>query len=397
MSDYNRTHPWLTFKVDLSRAGPRLWTMLGEARSKIEHLAGVPLRPATAQAMMRISLIRGAVATTAIEGNTLSAEEAERFLADASSLPKSKRYMGEEIKNVVDACNAIWERCRTSDEEEITLERILTYNADLLQNTAYDVDVEPGRLRTHNVGVARYKAPEAKDVPELMRRFVAWFTSDDFRTPKGAVDDAGMLSILGAILAHLYFAWIHPFGDGNGRTARLIELAMLPRADVPAVAAHLLSNHYNETRADYYRQLERASAVRDPLPFIEYALQGLVDGLRDQIRRVRDEQLDVAWRNFVYEKFRPKTGDVARRRREVVLALSAVSDPVPRERVEILTPALAHEYRTMTAKALTRDLNHLVEMELVEDVGRGLWRARKDLVEAFIPLRRTRARAKAQM
>jgi len=390
MSNYPQTHPWITFSIDLTRAGPRLWTMLGEARSKIEHLAGVPLRPATAQAMTQISLIRGAVATAAIEGNTLSEEEARRFLDDESSLPKSKRYMGAEIRNVVEECNAIWERCCTSDEEEITIERILGYNKRLLFETIYAPEVVPGEFRTHSVGVNRYRAPEAAEVPELMQHFVEWFGGNDFRQARGAVDDPGMLAILGAILAHLYFAWIHPFGDGNGRTARLIEFAMLLRADVPTVAAHLLSNHYNETRTNYYQQLDRASGTRDPLPFIEYALQGLVDGLREQIRKVRDEQVDVAWTNYVYEKFRPATGAVMRRRRELVLALSTQEHPVARDRVPLLSTELANDYRSLTPKAIARDLNHLVEMGLIEELGRGQWRARKSDIEAFIPPRRTR-------
>ena len=50
---------------------------------------------------------------------------------------------------------------------------------------------------------------------------------------------------------------------------------------VPAPAAHLLSNHYNQTRSEYYRQLGRASqSGGDVLPFITYAVRGFVDGLR---------------------------------------------------------------------------------------------------------------------
>jgi hypothetical protein len=66
-------------------------------------------------------------------------------------------------------------------------------------------------------------------------------------------------AILKAMVAHLYLAWTHPFGDGNGRTARLIEFHILLSAGVPSPAAHLFSNHYNQTRAEYYRQLDRAS------------------------------------------------------------------------------------------------------------------------------------------
>ena len=68
-----------------------------------------------------------------------------------------------------------------------------------------------------------------------------------------------VMPILSAILAHLYLAWIHPFGDGNGRSARLLEFGVLLTGRVPTVAAHLLANFYNDTRSEYYRQLRIAS------------------------------------------------------------------------------------------------------------------------------------------
>jgi hypothetical protein len=79
-------------------------------------------------------------------------------------------------------------------------------------------------------------------------------------------------AILKAIMAHLYLAWIHPFGDGNGRTARLLEFHILLEAGVPLPVAHLLSDHSNRTRAEYYRQLDRASkSGGDVLPFLSSA------------------------------------------------------------------------------------------------------------------------------
>ena len=63
--------------------------------------------------------------------------------------------------------------------------------------------------------------------------------------------------VIQAIVAHVYIAMIHPFGDGNGRTARLIEFYILLRAGLPDMASHILSNHYNDTRQEYYRRLDQ--------------------------------------------------------------------------------------------------------------------------------------------
>ena len=76
---------------------------------------------------------------------------------------------------------------------------------------------------------------------------------------------------------------------------------------VPTPAAHLLSNHYNQTRAEYYRQLDRASkSGGDILPFVEYATRGFVEGLREQLGMIRDQQWDVTWENYVHDIFREK-------------------------------------------------------------------------------------------
>lgn len=69
----------------------------------------------------------------------------------------------------------------------------------------------------------------------------------------------------------------------------MIEFHLLFAAGVPLPAAHLLSDHYNKTRTEYYRQLTFASrSGGDVLPFIRYALEGFLDGLRGQINLIRD-------------------------------------------------------------------------------------------------------------
>ena len=73
---YEESHPWLTFDLrQVNNMGPRPWMLMGEARSKCQHLAGAPLQPALAEALNQVTLIKGAQATTAIEGNTLTEQQ----------------------------------------------------------------------------------------------------------------------------------------------------------------------------------------------------------------------------------------------------------------------------------------------------------------------------------
>jgi Fic family protein len=217
-----------------------------------------------------------------------------------------------------------------------------------------------------------------------------WLNGKEFEAPKetGPVEIAVVYAVLKAIIAHVYLAWIHPFGDGNGRTARLVEFAILMAAGIPQPACHLLSNHYNQTRSRYYQQLDSASkSGGDLIPFIEYAIQGFVDGLRDQLRVIGDQQWSVSWENYVYQIFREKkrTGD--RRQRELVLALSGRSEPIPPGRIAELTPAIAKEYASKANRTFVRDLKELERLGLIEKTPEGI-RAKREIILAFLPWRK---------
>jgi Fic family protein len=214
-------------------------------------------------------------------------------------------------------------------------------------------------------------------------RLCDWLDSEAFKQPEHGI----ALEVIKAVLAHLYLAWIHPFGDGNGRTARIVEFHILANAGVPKPACHLMSNHYNETRSEYYRQLDRASrSGGDVQHFLGYSVRGFVDQLTEQLWYIRDQQWDVAWRNFVYESFRPRATQTAKRQRDLVLDLSRErgSKWVNRREIPELTPRLAAAYSSKTKKTLVRDINALRQMELVE-MRSGKVRALRERILAFLP------------
>ena len=175
------------------------------------------------------------------------------------------------------------------------------------------------------------------------------------------------LTLAKAVYAHLYIAWIHPFGDGNGRTARLLEFLILARCGtVPIPAAHLLSDHYNLTRDRYYDELTLSSKPgQSSLGFLAYAIEGFIDGIRATIGMVRAQQLAVAWVNYVHERFasQPNTNASARQR-SLVLAMP-MGAPVKRDDLEGLTPKLAKLYAATGPRVLSRDLNALKKLGLM--------------------------------
>ena len=359
---------------------------LGEAQSKCQHLAGVPLKPAIASYLHGIYLAKGIQATTAIEGNTLSEEEVLARIEGKKTLPPSKEYMGQEIDNVLNAANEVLNKIEEEDYSPLTPQMVGDFNRQVLHELDVAEHVVPGEIRTCSVGVAGYRGAPHRDCRHLVDSLCRWLESDVFKPQPGKRIAYGLIK---AIVAHLYIAWIHPYGDGNGRTARLVEVKTLLEAGAPSVAAHLLSNHYNMTRTEYYRQLARASkSGGDILPFIQYAIEGFVDQIREQIMTVRHHLWDVSWQNYIHEVFRHKNTPADVRRRHLALAISASNDPVPLKDIRGLTPRIAEEYAGKTRKTVTRDLNALIEMDLVKKTDDGYW-DRGEKILAFLPARRS--------
>ena len=384
MRRYLETHPWITFKAtDVNDLGPIAWMLLGEARSKCEHLAGAPLQPDAAQQLYRVALVKGAQATTAIEGNTLTEEQVEGILEGTFRAPPSRAYQEREVRNVLDALQEIDDAVMGNTSPVITMELICEYNRRLLDGTQHDSQVLPGKVREFSVVVAAYRGAPAEDCEYLLERLAEWLESDVFKSEDPELHFALVATC--AMYTHLYIAWIHPFGDGNGRTARLLEFLILARSGlVPLPAAHLLSNHYNLTRDQYYSELGRASQTGRSVDFLTYAAQGLVDGLRDQIDQVRQHQLDVTWINYVHQVMNQYPPSPARdRQRAVVLAMPSDRD-VTKDEIPMLTPGLAALYATKGPRTLSRDLNKLSVSGLVHR-NHGKWMSNHFLMKAFLP------------
>lgn len=386
MRTFEKTHPWIRFRINLGEIGPEFWLCLGEAVSKCEHLARVPLRPATAERLHQLYLAKGAAATTAIEGNTLSESEVLRAVEGRLEVPPSKEYQKQEVENIIAACNQISQQVAAGQLPTLSAELIRSYNVQVLHALPPEENVVPGEYRAHSVVVGNvYRGAPAEDCPWLEDKLCEWLNGEEF----AAKPELELVyAIIKAVLAHVYLAWIHPFGNGNGRTARLIEFHLLMSAGMPSPAAHLLSNHYNETRAEYYRQLDLASkSGGDLLPFLRYAVQGLVDGLRAQLSLVWEQQWDITWQNYVHELFQSKTSASDARQRHLALDLGSRNDWVNGSDITELTPRLAKAYANKTPKTVQRDLNVLASMKLIEREARRV-RARRELIFAFLPIRK---------
>jgi Fic family protein len=384
---YESSHEWLTFKFDPDKLSSIAWAHLGESYSKCQHLSGTPLQPTVAMHLSEVFLRRGALASAAIEGNTLNEEQVEDIVVRNKSMPESQRYQEQEVLNVIEALNQVREEVAATGKFRLSPEWLKQKHAVLMDDLELEDHVIPGQYRTVQVAVGNYRGAPTEDVDYLVDRLCSWINEIIVQAENSrSLDQRFFLSFFAATLSHVYVAWIHPFGDGNGRTARLVEAAILANSQtVPWVSTTVLSNYYNKTKPRYYSRLDAASRARDLPGFIAYNAIGFRDELREQIVEVQSQQRRVAWINYVHERFghEPNT-DTARRRREVVLSFPQGVE-VQKKAIRLLTPAIAVMYANASDKLFNRDLTKLKELGLLRETGRGRFVSNIALMDAFIP------------
>lgn len=371
-----REYPHIQFRRHWSLSEKTL-VELGQCSAIIVAIANVPITPEQHARLLSISLTKGARATTAIEGNTLTEEEVEAIQEGNSALPPSKQYQEKEVRNILDAFNSIFDAVAFDGKEELlTPDLLRSFHREIGKELGEHFDAIPGRFREDQRIVGTYRCPDFRDVPHLVNRLCEWL-EDEFHFKRG---QNFVEAVIEAIVSHVYIEWIHPFGDGNGRTGRLVEFYFLLRAGTPDIASHILSNHYNDTRPEYYRQLERASKSQDLSEFISYAVQGLRDGLLKTLETVQLAQFETAWREYVYDTFKARRvqhREVFNRQRDLALAMP-LNEWVALNRLPFLTIDLARAYAQLSPRTLLRDIETLKEMGLVVEDEREQYRTNCD-------------------
>jgi Fic family protein len=114
-------------------------------------------------------------------------------------------------------------------------------------------ELEYGRFRTYNVDVGPHTPPDYADLDPLMERFGAAYSAPSILPTNQLVAIAA---------AHHRLAWVHPFGDGNGRIARLQSHAALMQQGVGALGLWTISRGLARHRDGYYAALSQADRPR---------------------------------------------------------------------------------------------------------------------------------------
>ncbi|MCK5243322.1 Fic family protein [bacterium] len=356
--------------------------MLGECDAYVKALTDIPLKPENRRKLLSVSLVKGAQATTAIEGNTLSEEEIKK-ITEGWKLPPSKEYLEIEVKNIIEAFNTLLHEIIDEKKERIiSPDLIKEFHSKIGKNLGENLDAIPGRFRNDSRVVGPYLTPDYKNVPDLIEQLCRWLRKEFHYTDGQSFST----SVIQAIVTHVYIEWIHPFGDGNGRTGRLFEFFILLRAGLPSIVSHILSNFYNQTRSEYYKQLDNARKKRDLTEFIQYAVQGFRDGLDENLNIIQESQFFIFWHYYIYEIFanvKYTKKDAFKRKRELILQLP-INKEFDIDEMLLLTPDIAKKYAIVNRPTILRDLKELQELKLLVKIGRK-YKANTNILKAMMP------------
>lgn len=389
------THGFIRFPPNIQYMSPRVWLLLGEIQARIEHIKQLPIPPDDSNMLRQIYLTKGVHSTTAIEGNSFSEEEVAKIINQEMKAPPSREYQQQQIENMIRAFNAVGTDLIGEESNRFSLELLHSYHelvlGGLQESLASEVGI--GQFRSHRVTVGRYLAAPPEEVSALMTQYCVWL--NERPNPRKGYEVAEQ--IVKAIVAHVYFAWIHPYGDGNGRMARLVEFAILLGAGVPDIAAHLLSNFYNATRDMYYHELQRSHGENQDgsypdkanlQSFLEYALQGFKDELDAQFKQIYALQIRTIWHDVIHASFRKAFSEnltkTRQRQKRLILDLTdrRFEKPVKKGEIPDVSAVLARAYRDKTERTIQRDLNELLKMGMLK-LDEGGYKPNTDILMAF--------------
>jgi Fic family protein len=209
--------------------------------------------------------------SNSIEGNTLTLGETAQIVE--KNLTVSGKSIVEHLEAInhakaVDFIQNLAKKTKRSDlkiDDISEIHKILLYNI----NTDWAGVFRETPVRIVGSQVTR---PNYIKVPELMNSFIEHVKNSQDHIAKIAAD------------AHLQFVFIHPFVDGNGRTARLLLNLLLLQENYP------LTYIRSEDREKYINSIEKALLKEDKTAFYELVFESIEHSLDEYITAARESK-----------------------------------------------------------------------------------------------------------
>lgn len=269
---------------DLSLLNPAFDSPLVDVVTELEYLRRLQLGGTTPAPVFfqlkQIFHILESLGSARIEGNhtTLADYVESRLGAQAASLTDQLR----EVTNIEDAMTYI--EAHFEPGQDVTEHFVRELHAMTVRELQREGDANPGTYRQDLVRISQseHLPPEAVLLPQYMSELLTFINRAD--PPK--------YDLIKVALAHHRFAWIHPFGNGNGRVVRLLTYTLLIKYGFNVKTGGRVLNPtavFCNDRDRYYAMLAQADsgAPNGREVWCVYVLEGMLDELR-KVARLTD-------------------------------------------------------------------------------------------------------------
>ncbi len=325
--------------------------LLIDAKAAVQSLKTVPFQKDWVQKLQYVQLKREVAGTSRIEGADFTESELEAALDESpEELFTRSQKQARAAKNTY-----LW-IANLEDERPID-ERLIFEVHRRIVTDADDDHCPPGVLRgkDKNVifGTPSHRGAEGGTECEEMFNRLVQASQREFK-------DHDLL--IQALALHYHFAAIHPFLDGNGRTARALEALMLQRVGLRDSAFIAMSNYYYDEKVDYLNALAQARAGgHDLTSFLAFGLRGVIKQCRRLFDEINKNVSKALYRNLMFDLFsrlQTERKRVIARRQLEVLKILLDRDTIEWNQLILMTKDLYSSLQNPLT-ALVRDVNQL--------------------------------------
>ena len=358
-------HKVLTFKSGNFVFSRRFDQQKIETELKVFHacydiIASLPVLPHFAAFLDEDSIRKSIFSTAAMEGNPLDEKAVGALLEKEGSTATADNFE-REIINLKTALDKYI--LAAKDAKPLLLSEELIKEAHFTITTGVnDADISPGRYRTTSVQVGNkahggtYVPPKIhEDIKTLMQEFVAWINGEELLQTD---------PVIRAALAHYHLAKIHPFRDGNGRTARMIEAMILASAGYRYIPSTLWNFYYLNIH-DYYVAFSKSekNPTDSVQPFLDFFFASLSGAMEELKVRIIETIKPLLFRDFAAH-LKNQSHELSTRQHHLIellinnniaFDLKYLKNNIP---FKIL-------YQRVSDKTITRDIKHLEGLGLL--------------------------------
>lgn len=324
------------------------------AKAGILALTQIPYQRSWADELQKVQLKREVAGTSRIEGAEFTERELEAAMQETPEQLESR----SQRQAAAAVATYRWIATLESDRP-VDLNLICDVHRRLVSGCDDD-HCGPGQIRGRDQNVT-FGAPRHRGVEggEECRRSLDGLIG----AVRGIFREHDPL--IQALALHYHVAAMHPFLDGNGRTARALEALMLQRTGLRDTLFIAMSNYYYEQKVGYLNALAATRAAdHDLTPFLKFALKGIESQCRSLFAEIRQQVAKALFRNTVTDLF----GRLKSPRKRVMSSRHVQLLVLMLDEEEMTLSALAERTRHIYMvknphKALVRDLNYLIGLE----------------------------------